>query len=201
MEIPWNMKKLLQGALLPFIIFTSGLLLLGCDQMQQDESEAVYSEHSQVPATKPAPSSELANGNIFYMARDVADMQYKTQGYVAKLQQAQTDLQQAIEQKDPHQLQATATILQKQLRGFSQTLSSLNLKSQEIDSIRNNILEANQQALASPLLNGEIDFNQVDFNKVQVQMNTIQTEMLKLADMLMQSSDKDTQATSEQEET
>ena len=80
-------------------------------------------------------------------------------------------------------------------------MSSLNLKSQEIDSIRNNILEANQQALASPLLNGEIDFNQVDFNKVQVQMNTIQTEMLKLADMLMQSSDKDTQATSEQEET
>ena len=80
-------------------------------------------------------------------------------------------------------------------------MSSLNLKSQEIDSIRNNILEANQQALASPLLNGEIDFNQVDFNKVQVQMKTIQTEMLKLADMLMQSSDKDTQATSEQEET
>ena len=93
------MKKLLQGALLPFTIFTSGLLLLGCDQMQQDESEAMYSEHSQAPATKPAPSSELANGNIFYMARDVADMQYKTQGYVAKLQQAQTDLQQAIEQK------------------------------------------------------------------------------------------------------
>ncbi|NUF54207.1 hypothetical protein HUN16_17870, partial [Acinetobacter seifertii] len=39
------MKKVLQGAFLPFVIFASGMLLLGCDQAQdrakdQDSAQA-----------------------------------------------------------------------------------------------------------------------------------------------------------------
>ena len=40
------MKKLLQGAVLPFVIFISGMLLLGCNQAaeqsrQQDDAQAI----------------------------------------------------------------------------------------------------------------------------------------------------------------
>ena len=70
----------------------------------------------------------------------------------------------------------------------------MNLKSQEIDSIRQNILHANQQVLATPLLNGNIDLNQLDFKKIEQQMGSIQTEMIKLAGMMIpQGQDKQDQ--------
>ncbi len=51
--------------------------------------------------------------------------------------------------QDPQQLQIATTQLQQQLQGFNQTLSSLDLKTQEIDTIRQNVLAANQQVLGS----------------------------------------------------
>ena len=182
------MKKLLQGALLPFTIFAAGLSLLGCDQMQHEEQEqAVLTEPS---GTRPAESGpQLSSGNLFYMARDVADMQYKTHDDLTQLQHTQRELQQAIDQKDRQQLQATARLLHDQLSGFNHSLSDLKLKSQEIDTIRQHILDANQQALASPLFNGEVDFSKIDFNKIQVQISSIQTEMVKLASLIIPASE------------
>ena len=186
------MKKLLQGALLPFTIFAAGLSLLGCDQMQHEEQEqAVLSEHAD---TRPAHQTslsrpQLSSGNLFYMARDVADMQYKTHDALTQLQQTQRELQLALDQKDQQQLQVTAHLLQDQLTSFNHSLSGLKLKSQEIDSIRQHILDANQQALASPLFNGEVDFSKIDFNQIQVQMSSIQTEMVKLASLIIPASE------------
>ena len=68
---------------------------------------------------------------------------------------------------------------------FNQALRGLNLKSQEIDSIRQEIMRSNQQVLATPLLNGAVDFSQVDFKKIERQMSNIQMEMLKLASMMI----------------
>lgn len=188
------MKKLIQNTVTPFVIFTAGVLLMGCEQVTEPQSEDIQTtESSDISGNHTGETTELKNGNMFYIVRDVADMQLKAGDYVEQLKQTQTDLQTAISAQDHQQLQATASILQQQLTGFNQTLTSLNLKSQEIDSIRQNILQANQQVLATPFLNGQVDLSQVDFKKIQQQMGSIQLEMIKLAGMLIPTGENSTE--------
>ena len=188
------MKKFIQNVVSPFVMFSAGILLIGCEQANSpDSTEDRTSQSSEVSeqvsesATDSAETSkaELKSGNMFYIVRDVADMQLKAGDYVEQLKQTQTDLETAINDKDQQQLQSTAKTLKQQLTGFNQALTGLNLKSQEIDSIRQNIMQANQQALATPLLNGEVDLSQVDFKKIEKQMGSIQMEMIKLAGMMI----------------
>ena len=183
------MKKFIQKAVLPFAILSTGILLSGCEQASEPQSDDIQTTQSAAVAlnqpTETTDTADLKSGNMFYMVRDVADMQLKAGDYVAQLKQTQNELQTAINDKDQQQLQATAKTLQQQLTGFNQALTSLNLKSQEIDSIRQNILHANQQVLATPFLNGNIDLNQLDFKKIEQQMGSIQTEMIKLAGMMI----------------
>ena len=192
------MKKFIQKAVLPFAILSTGILLSGCEQASEPQSDDIQTTQSADVAlnqpTETTATADLKSGNMFYMVRDVADMQLKAGAYVAQLKQTQNELQTAINDKDQQQLQATAKTLQQQLTGFNQALTSLNLKSQEIDSIRQNILHANQQVLATPFLNGNIDLNQVDFKKIEQQMGSIQTEMIKLAGLMIpQGQDKQDQ--------
>ncbi len=192
------MKKFIQKAVLPFAILSTGILLSGCEQASEPQSDDIQTTQSADVAlnqpTETTATADLKSGNMFYMVRDVADMQLKAGDYVAQLKQTQNELQTAINDKDQQQLQATAKTLQQQLTGFNQALTSLNLKSQEIDSIRQNILHANQQVLATPFLNGNIDLNQLDFKKIEQQMGSIQTEMIKLAGMMIpQGQDKQDQ--------
>lgn len=196
------MKKLLQGAVLPFVIFTSGILLLGCDQaappsqqeQQTSQSETIHSERNHSSESQQKNIEDLKQGNMFYIARDVANVQLKTGNYVEKLQQAQSDLQQAIETKDQAELQNTVQTLTRELQGFNTALISLDLKSQEIDGIRQQVLQANKQVLNSSLLNGDLDITKVDFKKIQQQMDNIQTDMLKLAGMMIPVSNSDQQS-------
>lgn len=192
------MKKFIQNAALPFVMLSTGTLLSGCEQASEPQSDDIQTTQSADIApnqpTETTATADLKSGNMFYMVRDVADMQLKAGDYVTQLKQTQNELQTAINDKDQQQLQATAKTLQQQLTGFNQALTSLNLKSQEIDSIRQNILHANQQVLATPLLNGNIDLNQLDFKKIEQQMGSIQTEMIKLAGMMIpQGQDKQDQ--------
>ncbi|WP_312088274.1 hypothetical protein [Acinetobacter variabilis] len=201
------MSKILVNALLPFALFSSGILLMGCEQATEAPVEQEQSTLS--TDLKPVQQSdrtttaqtELKSGNMFYMVRDVADLQFKAGSYVEQLKQTQIDLQTAVDTKDTQQLQATAGKLQQQLTGFNQALSELNLKSQEIDQVRSNIMSANQQVLASPLLNGQVDFSQVDLKKIESQMVSVQAEMLKLAGILIQNPDKDASSEAETENT
>ena len=183
------MKKFIQNAALPFVMLSTGTLLSGCEQASEPQSDDIQTTQSAAVAlnqpTETTDTADLKSGNMFYMVRDIADMQLKAGDYVAQLKQTQNELQTAINDKDQQQLQATAKTLQQQLTGFNQALTSLNLKSQEIDSIRQNILHANQQVLATPFLNGNIDLNQLDFKKIEQQMGSIQTEMIKLAGMMI----------------
>ncbi|MDH0827550.1 hypothetical protein N5C97_13870 [Acinetobacter johnsonii] len=182
------MKKLLQNLVLPFALFSSGILLIGCEQAtepNQQDIQTESSEQNQSASTQNPDKAELKSGNMLYIVRDVADMQLKAGEYVTQLQETQNDLQTAIEQHDQQQLQEAATALQQQLTGFNNALNGLNLKTQEINDIREKLLSANQQVLASPFLNGQVDFSQVDFKKIQQQMGTIQSEMLKLASMMI----------------
>ena len=182
------MKKLLQNLVLPFALFSSGILLIGCEQAtepNQQDIQTETSEQNQSANTQSPEKAELKSGNMLYIVRDVADMQLKAGEYVTQLQETQNDLQTAIEQHDQQQLQHAATALQQQLTSFNNALNGLNLKTQEINDIREKLLSANQQVLASPFLNGQVDFSQVDFKKIQQQMGTIQSEMLKLASMMI----------------
>ena len=182
------MKKLLQNLVLPFALFSSGILLIGCEQATEPNQQDIQTESSeqhQSANTQSPDKAELKSGNMLYIVRDVADMQLKAGEYVTQLQETQSDLQAAIEQHDQQQLQEAATALQQQLTGFNNALNGLNLKTQEINDIREKLLSANQQVLTSPFLNGQVDFSQVDFKKMQQQMGTIQSEMLKLASMMI----------------
>ena len=197
---PDSMSKILANALLPFALFSSGILLMGCEQAVEAPAEQAETRAAELESTAQqqasAAQTELKSGNMFYMVRDVADLQLKAGSYVEQLKQTQTELQTAVEAKDTQQLQSTVSQLQQQLTSFNQVLGDLNLKSQEIDQIRSNIMTANQQVLASPLLNGQVDFNQVDLKKIESQMVNVQAEMVKLAAMMIpQSSSEDSSET------
>jgi len=192
------MKKLLQGAILPFVIFISGMLLLGCNQAaeqsrQQDDAQAIEtaqmsentSDSNNNNQSTAKSTEDLKQGNMFYIARDVANVQLKTGDYVEKLQQSQSNLQQAIQSQNQAELQQSVKTLTRELQGFNTALISLDLKSQEIDGIRQQVLQANKQVLNSALLNGDLDISKVDFKKIEQQMNTIQLDMLKLAGMMI----------------
>lgn len=199
------MSKILANAVLPFALFSSGILLMGCDQAIEAPAEQADTTTSNLePASQQqssAAQTELKSGNIFYMVRDVADLQLKAGSYVEQLKQTQTELQTAVEAKDTQQLQSTATQLQQQLSSFNQVLGNLNLKSQEIDQIRDNIMTANQQVLASPLLNGQVDFSQVNLKKIESQMVNVQSEMVKLAGLLIQNPDQESESNTDQDNT
>ena len=188
------MKKFVQGAVLPFTLFASSLLILGCDSTAQNSAEKDINESQTVSVSNDdsaseqqtaKPEIELKSGNVFYIARDVADVQLKAGDYIAQLQQSQENLQQALEAKDIQQLETTVTALEQ-----------LNLKSSEIDDIRQNIQTANEQALKSPLMNGEVDFSQVNLQKIEQQLGSVQSEMLKLAAMLIPTSNSESDSKS-----
>ena len=191
------MKNFLQAKLLPVSALTAILFLGACDASSNKTEEAETSDQAAVTQTEKqsgeadnqeresSNQADLKSGNFFYIARDVADVQLKAGDYIAQLQQSQENLQQALDTKDIQQLESTVTALKSQLTGFNQALDQLNLKSSEIDNIRQNIQTANEQALKSPLLNGQVDFSQVDFNKIEQQLGSVQSEMLKLAAMLI----------------
>ena len=199
------MSKILANAVLPFALFSSGILLMGCEQAVETPAEQADTTTSDLePASQQqgsATPTELKSGNMFYMVRDVADLQLKAGSYVEQLKQTQTELQTAVEAKDTQQLQSTATQLQQQLSSFNQVLGNLNLKSQEIDQIRDNIMTANQQVLASPLLNGQVDFSQVNLKKIESQMVNVQSEMVKLAGLLIQNPDQESESNTDQDNT
>ena len=183
-----NMKNVSSKALLPFALLSSAFLLNACDQMNTAQTPTTDQDDSNATSnrTENTTSAPLSSGNMFYIVRDVADLQLKAGQYIEQLNQTKSELKTAVDAQDPQQLQILAIQLQQQLQGFNQTLSSLDLKTQEIDTIRQNLLTANQQVLASPFLNGQVDLSKVDFKKLEQQMGNIQTEMLKLAGMILQ---------------
>ena len=188
------MKAVLQHTALSFGLFIAGLSLIGCDQAEteisatqdmlttEQKTTTPSSHESQIKTQQPAKSQ----GNVFYIVQDVADFQMKANQHVQQLQQTQNKIQNALDQQDVTNLKSAVEQLQQQLTGFNQSLQELNLKSQEIESIKTNVIQTNEQLLQTPLLNGEYDVSQVNVEQLKNQMGSIQNEMLKLAAMLLQ---------------
>ncbi|WP_445114617.1 hypothetical protein [Acinetobacter sp. WZC-1] len=193
------MKIPQQNLLFPLVLLSSALLLSACDQPAQSGHQTESAENmalaeaasetekpAQTTADRPPEhQAELKRGNMFSIARDVASIQLKAGDFPDKLQQVQTDLQQAVTTQNQQQLQQSARELNQQLHALNSTLNSLNLKSQEIDTIRQHMLQASQQVLNSPFLNGDVDLSKIDFKKIEQQMGTIQMEMINLTAMLL----------------
>lgn len=186
------MKKLIQGALLPFAIFSTGILLIGCEQDQPPTAniEQNHTEQSKDVSAHGEVPGNLTNGNMMYIVRDVADMQMKAGNYIEQLKQTQIDLENAVNAQDHQQLKATTAQLHSQLKELNQVLESLNLKSHEVDNIRANILSANEKVLNSSLLKGDLDLSKIDLDKIEQQMGNVQDEMIKLAGMMISSDTK-----------
>ncbi len=113
-------------------------------------------------------------------------LQLKAGSYVEQLKQTQADLELAVNTQDHIQLQKAADQLQQQLKGFNSALNELNLKSTEIESTLQTYKLPINKVLALPFLNGQVDLSKVDFQKIKNQMGNIQSEMIKLAGMLIQ---------------
>lgn len=166
------------------LAFATTLSLYGCDSSSNAPTESTTEKTPNTPQ-----AAQLKSGNMLYVIRDVADMQLKTGDYLTQLKQSQDTLQQAISTQDQPQLQQSVTALTTQLKALNTELNGLNLKSQEVESIRQQILQANQKALAMPLFNGQTDLSKLDFKQVEQQLNTIQSDMLQLAALVISSTD------------
>ena len=183
------MKAVLQQTVLSFGLFTAGLSLLGCDQgqvHQSTENSASINNETAADVSTPSQRESFSEGNVFYIMRDVANFQLTANQHIDQLQQSHAKIQTALDSQNVQELATAAEQLQQQLSGFNHALAELNLKSQEIESIKSNVMQTNQQLLQTPLLNGEYALSKIDLQKIEQQMGSIQNEMLKLAAMLLQ---------------
>ncbi|MEC8568429.1 MAG: hypothetical protein VXY56_09140 [Pseudomonadota bacterium] len=189
------MDKFSIKALLSSITLLSAFVLTGCDQAPQEDHTNIQSEQSTeqnmsdeiIQSSSAQDTQNLSRGNMLNIARDIAKLQLETDDYIALLKQSQNSLEQAIQNKNVQQLKATSGDLNQELHGLHDTLLSLNLKSNEIDQIRQNLLVANQQLLNMPLLHGQFDLAKINFEQIEKQLNTIQMDMVKLASLVLNS--------------
>ncbi|WP_038345811.1 hypothetical protein [Acinetobacter sp. A47] len=189
------MDKLSFKTFLSVTTLVSLFTLAGCDQVPHDNDQAEQdttieqpmpaSENTQHDAMVAQDTQNLSKGNMLNIARDIAKLQLETDDYVTLLKQSQGNLEQAIQDKNIQKLQSTTGDLKQELHGLHDALLSLNLKSNEVDQIRQSLLSANQQLLNMPLLHGQTDFSKIDFAKLEKQFNTIQMDMVKLATLVL----------------
>ncbi|KXO81648.1 hypothetical protein AYK86_10180 [Acinetobacter venetianus] len=189
------MDKFSIKAFLSSMTLLSAFALTGCDQAPQEDHTNIQSEQAIeqnisdeiIQSSSVQDTQNLSKGNMLNIARDIAKLQLETDDYIALLKQSQNSLEQAIQNKNVQQLKATTGDLNQELHGLHDTLLSLNLKSNEIDQIRQNLLVANQQLLNMPLLHGQFDLAKINFEQIEQQLNTIQMDMVKLASLVLKS--------------
>ena len=133
----------------------------------------------------------LQSGNALLMLRDVADIHLESNEHLVQLKETKAALETAFNDQDAVALTSLTQQLDTQLHSFNQELETLNLKSEEVDQIRQNILKTNESILESSLLKSQIDFNKMDLSVLETQLGSISTEVLKLATMLVDKNESD----------
>lgn len=194
------MENLSLKAILSVSTLATALTLTGCDQAPQENEQVeqttafeqtdTTSENEESATSVTQDTQSLSRGNMLNIARDIAKLQIETDDYVTLLKQSQSNLEQAIQDKNVQTLQSTTATLNQELNGLHDALLALNLKSTEVDQIRQNLLSANQQLLNMPLLHGQTDLSKIDFAKIEKQFNTIQMDMVKLATLVLGNKDE-----------
>ena len=84
-----NMKNVSSKTLLPFALLSSAFLLNACDQMNTAQTPTTDQDDSNATANSNTntTSAPLSSGNMFYIVRDVADLQLKAGQYIEQLNQ------------------------------------------------------------------------------------------------------------------
>lgn len=184
--------KLSTKVILTAFTFATVFIFVGCDQVPQENEENQQKTEIEKTITDSGNTQtisekvqNLSDGNMLNIAYDIAKLQIETDNYITALKQSQLDLQQAIQDKNIESLDSMTNNLKQELNGLRDVLLSLNLKSGEVDQIRQSLLAANQQLLNMPLLQGQVDLSKIDFAQVEKQLNTIQMDMVKLATLLL----------------
>lgn len=178
------MKQFTHRHFLSVVIIASSVLFLGCSSSEAPNTDSTSTSADQSSNTR-------SNGNMLHILRDAADMQLKTGDYIEQLRLSQNNLQQAIETQDQTALKQNVDQLKQQLVQLDEKLKSFNLKSQEVESLRVELLQFNQKALAMPIFNSKLDLSKQNFDALQEQLNNIQSDIVQLASMAIPNELKD----------
>lgn len=157
------------------MVFTLGLA--GCSS----PSDETKSEDN----TEIKDNSTTQGGNMLYIVRDVAELKSNTSGYFDKIKQDQENLQQALQDNNPTQVGNSVSSLKKQFITMNRDLEKLDLKSREVDQVRQQMISANQQLLKSSIFNGEMDLSEESLDQLQQQLNSLQNNILELSTLLI----------------
>jgi hypothetical protein len=197
------MEILFKKSFLTSSLLTIGLLLTACGQDIQlgelqdkvnqvaETAEKINDKVQQTNGQVEKSAEILQSGSALLVLRDVADMHLESNEHLVQLKETKAALETALNHQDAVALTALTQQLDTQLQSFNQELETLNLKSEEVDQIRQNILKTNESLLESPLLNNQIDFNKMDLSVLETQLGSINTEVLKLATMLVEKNESD----------
>lgn len=172
------------------LLYSSAIFLAGCEQASDlDSSEKnqteVREQSDDVLASASSAESKTPQSNWFYVIRDIADLQLKVGEDIQKLQQTQTQLENALAQRDTDTLQQTVETFKTQLTTFNNGLHELKLKSPEIENLRQKLIATNQQILDSDVLQHQLNLKKEDIVALQKQLSNLHTDILKLAAMLL----------------
>lgn len=179
------------------ILIGTSFVLSSCSS-----SEAPSTDTTSITQSQAADITRLSSGNMLYILRDATDMQLKTGEYIEKLRLSQNELQQALETQDHTALKQSVNKLKQQLTQLDEKLKSFNLKSQEVESIRRELANFNQEALKLPIFDPKFDLSNANFDKLQEQLTNIQTDIVQLTSMAIPPNETpvDTQLTTEKEQ-
>ncbi|MEQ1324733.1 hypothetical protein [Acinetobacter soli] len=180
------------------LVLSCSILFVGCDQ--QHDAESTAREQSMTSANQDNMSTSTDNEvsddalnseerssttNLFYLLRDAADLQLKVGQDMQKLQATQSQLETALQEQDPQAAQQTLSHFKTQLTQFNDNLNQLQLKSPEVEKLRQQLINTNEQLLQSDLFQQTLNWKKQDIVAIQHQLNTLQTEMLKLAALIV----------------
>lgn len=179
---------------LPILLLSNIVLLSACEEANQIQQAAqqVAQTANQINNTVQHVNEQVQKGpeyleaaNLVYIVADIANLQNQANQYLNAIQETKYLLETAVDQQNAQQLALGIQQIDQQLNELNQVLDALNLKSQEVDEIRHNMIAANQIILASALLKEEVNIQNIDFSALDKQMQNVENEMLKLASMLI----------------
>ena len=182
-------------AILPVFLFSSAVLALGCQPVTTPEEdttpkEETITEHESVDDQVMQSKAPPVAGNVFYMMRDVAEVQLKVGDNISSLQQQSEAFSDALNSQNLTVAQTQRNELASQLRTLHNNLTQIELRSQEVSQLRDHMLKTTDDLLASKWLNSAITLNEKDLKQLQAELLQIQNNMLNIARLVMQDTSK-----------
>lgn len=186
-----KLRTLFYQAVLPFLLFSGALLIMGCHPPSSEQETEELS--STLEQAKMQSSVTPVAGNVFYIMHDVAELQLKVGDPLRDFMQQRDTLAQALHTQDVTTLNAERIALAEHIQQLQQDLTALELKSQEVHAVRQQLLHTLADVGQTPWLNSTTPITTQDLDALQQQFKQLQTTMLSLAEMALTPPSKDEQ--------